>query len=429
MDHIRNPDALSFVLERAKDLPVDIIGLNVTGRNDVRFEVLAAHMRHIRTLCLGFDLIGREFRMRKPGRAYTAFNMAAPLLERISMHSPRAVRPDDLLQVFCYFGIPATTMPRLSSLQLHGVELDNEFFRQIQSLRSFSFSGREDTGFFGSAVPEHVSQILHNLTTINLELAGWSQAEAFSVLGPAVQRISIRWTKPGFYVPRDSIPSRAGWSSIRAVHVAHVRSSTDIQSAVLLPSTAYSIPRTTAPYRSISIRTSGSPDIRVHAQAIDSQGRERVLCGLHPATVTRMVAQLSGHELSTITISTTAVVHGVLSSVHCPALICLRIVLDTDDITWFNVLARDMLSISTLERLEFSREPAFTWSTAIIMSVLASCVATGNQIHEVAFRGFDPGAQFVTSAKIFAQVVSIHREWSEPEIERIWFMEAPFEWF
>ena len=63
------------------------------------------------------------------------------------------------------------------------------------------------------------------------------------------------------------------------------------------------------------------------------------------------------------------------------------------------------------------------------MSVLASSVAAGNNILEVAFLGFEPEAQFIASARMFARELIIDREWREPESDRVWFTELPFEWF
>jgi len=172
VDHIQNTAALSFVLDRTKTLAVDITYLHVHGPDDIIFESVAAHMHHISTLCVHFGQIGQNLHaIKSETRACTAFTTTAPLLQRLSIHGQRSVGSDKLVQISCYFTIPARNMPRLSSLQLHGVDLDTDFFYQLKSLRSFSFRGSHDTRFFGSAQPEYVSRLLNNLTTINLELA------------------------------------------------------------------------------------------------------------------------------------------------------------------------------------------------------------------------------------------------------------------
>jgi len=432
VDHIQDPAALSFVLERAENVPVDITCLIVTGPDDVRFTTLAAHMHHIRTLCLNLNPIGHNYRIEKTNRAFTAFKMTAPLLQRLSMRAERAIGSDSLIQVFSSFTMAASTKPLLSSLQLHGVDLDRDFFRRLPTLREFSFSGCEDTRFLGSRVPEYISQHVHNLATINLELSGWSVTGGSSGFGQSVQQINIRWIRPGLFVPRQAIPDRAGWSSIRAVHVAHMCSSSDVLLTTTSTPTNLAIPETIAPYQNLSVRTSGAPNPRTHMRVIDREERERVFCGLHPTTVADMVAHIPGQDITAITIDTTSILLGIFSSARCPTLNRLRIVLDTNDISWFRVLTQNMLGITTLERLEFGKEAgssALTWSSAIIMSVLASCVATGNIIRAVVFLGFQPEAQFVASAKMFAQEVVVDRGWREPESDRVWFTEPPFEWF
>jgi len=144
-----------------------------------------------------------------------------------------------------------------------------------------------------------------------------------------------------------------------------------------------------------------------------------------------MVKHIPGSELSAVTVSTTAAALRVISDAQCPTVKCLRIVLDTDDVTWMNIIARDMLSITTLEWLEFSQEEGatpFTWSTTLIMCVLACCIAVG-KIQEAAFFGFEPEAQCVALAGVFTQQVVVDQKWREPQSESKWLMELPFEWY
>jgi len=172
VDHIQNPAALSFVLERAGDSPVDITRLCVTGLDDLRFDTLATHMNHIRTLCLDFSQVTSWLGISSSTRAYKSFATTAPLLQRFSMRAEKAIESNNHTYIFCASAcsIPASAMPQLSSFQLRGINLNRDFYHQIQSLRSFSYSGRENTTYMGSAVAENVSQQLCNLTTINLEL-------------------------------------------------------------------------------------------------------------------------------------------------------------------------------------------------------------------------------------------------------------------
>ena len=433
VDRIQKPVALSFVLGCAKGSAVDIASVYVTGLDDTLFEALAAHMYHIRTLCLHVDWSPSPLLTHSQTRAYSAFTKAAPLLERLSMRTQRSAASSDLVQISCYFMISASNMPRLSSLHLHGVDLDTNLFRKLHSLSTFSFSGHEGTRFLGPAVPEFVSRLLRNLTTINLELSGWTPDANSPGFGPALQKVNIRWIKPGFFIPQEAIPNRDGWSSIRVIHIAHMPNDYHDPWAEAPAQAAFAIPETTAPYRALTVRTSGLlDDTRVHTRLIDSEDRERVFCGIHPTMAAGLVAHISGQELSSITIGTTAVSLGVLSNARCPTLCCLRLVMDPDGITWFNVFARDILGITTLERLEFSMNASVTttgWSTAMTTCVLASCAAAGNNIQEAIFLGFEPEAQCVASAQMFAQTVVVHRERREPESERVWFTEPPFDWF
>jgi len=371
VDHIQNTTALSFVLELAKNIPVDITNLSIGHQNDVRFETVAAHMHHIRTLDLHLNLvILNNYTFNMPSRAYTALTTTAPVLRLLSFCADRGVGSNGRPQINSNFSISEKTMPRLSSLQLHGVEMSVNMCRLIQSLRTFSFSFHGRSQFGSASLEQSASQHLRNLTSLNIALGGWNAAQPYPYFGPSVKQVNIRWTRPGLFVPRDAVPDHVAWNSIRTVHVAHMCGSSANPPADTTPLTGFAIPGTTAPYQTLSLRTSGAPDTRVHARAIDSDGRERVFCGLHPSTVEGLVALIPGEELSSITIAATAVALRALSDARFPVLSCIRLVLDTSDISWIDSFARDMPNIKTLERLELSQEAYCTapkWTTAIII--------------------------------------------------------------
>jgi len=435
VDQIQNPSALSFVLQRARNVPVDITCLCAVGLDDIRFETLAAHMHHVRTLCVNFGQISSSLALKSDTRAFKAFTVTAPLLQRLSMRAQRAVESYDLPYIYCdHMMIPASTMPQLSSLQLHGINLDCYFYLQILSLRSFSYSGRENTNAMGSAAAEHVSYFSNNLKTINIELDWWNPAAGCEDpgLGPNVQKINIHWNKPGLFIPRDAVPTRASWRSVRAIHITHVHKDSDAPSGATLDPTIFAIPETITPYQILSIRTSSAANERAHVRAFDSEDRERVFCGLHPATVVGMVAYIPGGSLSAITISATAVALRALSDARCPLLRSIRLMLDTDDIVWLDSFILDMPNIRTLEQLEFSQgsgRDTPKWTTTAIIRTISCCIASGNRFQEILFLGFSPEAQCLAMAGMFSQQVAVDQNWREPKSERAWFTEPSFEWF
>jgi len=432
VDQIRHPSALSFVLERARNLPVDITCLSVTGTDDIQFDALVAHMHHIRTLCVEFGQVRSWLAISSSTSACKAFTVATPIMQRLSIRAQKAVRYNDPPAMACYVTTPASTMPQLSSLQLCGINLDPDFYRQIQSLRSYSYSGRENTEFIGPAVAEQVSKTLSNLETINLELDWWNPAAGSEELGPAVQKINIHWNKPGLFVPRDAVPTRASWRLVRAIHVTHVHNDSDAPSGATLVPSMFVIPETTAPYQILGIRTSGAANKRAHVRAIDSEGRERVFCGIHPSTVMGMVAHIPGGSISTITISATAVALRALSDARCPLLRSIRFVLDTDDIVWLDSFILDVSKIRTLERLEFSQgtgPDTSQWTTTAVIRTISCCIASGNRLQEILFLGFSPEAQCLAMAGMFSQQVVVDQNWRELKSERAWFTEPSFEWF
>jgi len=428
VDQIGNPTALLFVLERAKNIPVDITNLSVENADDVRFETVAAHMHHIRTL--GLDL-GQSFGIfRTESRAHIAFTTTAPLLQLLSFCGRQFVTSNQPLAATSNFSISESTMPRLSSFELRGVELTTVLLQKIQSLSTFSFSGGENFQHGQGSMAMCASRFLHNLTTINLELSGWNTAAGYPELGPAVKQINIRWTKPSFFMSREAIPNQAAWKSIRTVRVAHMCDSPGKPPEYDWDRLRdhYGIPETAVPYQSLSFRALGASDRRVHVRAIDRDGRERIVCGLHPSTVENLVTHISKKELSTITITTTALILQALASVHLPALRCIRIVVDTSKI---RSLVYAMPNISKLERLEFSQEvdsAASEWTTTVITRTISRFVAAAICLQEVVFLGFSPEPQCVTLAGMFSQRVVVDPNWQEPKSEREWFTEPPFKW-
>jgi len=222
VDRIQNPTALSFVLERAKKFPIDIANLFVDGPNDIRFVMVASHMYHIRTLCLhlsdGFTTILPET------RAFAVFATPEPILQRLSFHASKSICVSTTQRLHLSTSLTMRSMPRSSSVQFHGVDPMTHFVQNLQGVESFSFSCREFSRYLGPAVAENVSQVLQNLTTINLELASWNPDAGSPEFGPAVRRINIRWTKPGPLFPGDAIHNCEAWKTIRIIHVAQVRS-------------------------------------------------------------------------------------------------------------------------------------------------------------------------------------------------------------
>ena len=430
MDRIDNPEALLFVLERAGNNPVDITNLSVEDSDDIRFEAVAAHMHHIRILGLCVRQRGTNF--TTPSCAHTAFTTAAPLLRILSFSPHRDARANRRCLVHSMFKIPENTWPRLSYLELHGVEMTSNLCSRVQTLRAFSFNLLEPSRFGTSSLDKCPSQYLRHITTINIELAGWNASQGYPELGPSVTQVNIRWTRPGLFVPQDAVPSQAVWTLIRAIHVSHMSMSSDtlLDAATTTP-TFVTIPQTGAPYDTLSLRTSGAPDKCVHVRAFDREDRERVFCGLHPATVVGMLARIPGEALASITIATTVIALRVLSEARLPVLSCIRLVLDTDDIAWIDGFTRDMPTINTLERLEFSQEAdpaAHKWTTAIIIHAISCCIAAGNKLHEVLFLGFSPDSQCLAVAHMFSQQVVVDQNWRELKNERTWFREPPFEW-
>jgi len=100
-------------------------------------------------------------------------------------------------------------MPRLSSLQLQGVEMSMTLCQLIQSLCTFSFSLRDRSQYGDASLEQSATLHLRNITTLNIELAGWNTAQRYPQLGPSVKQINMRWIGSGLFVPRDAVPNQA----------------------------------------------------------------------------------------------------------------------------------------------------------------------------------------------------------------------------
>jgi len=413
VDQIHHPTALSFVLEHAQDAAVDIINLRVGSNND-QLRVIAAHMCHVRTLSLYID-------HDLETNAHAAFSTPAPLLQQLTIR-----RTGSYFRKVTWGALTASTFPRLSRFQTDHAGADGSIWKwlpSIQSLHTFSF---DFTSFLGSSFVGSVCVQLRAVVTMNLQLRGWEPSSALSS-SPMLRRINIRWTKPGSFVPGDTIPDHESWNLVRAIHVSHVSDSPGRPSEADLTGANFPIPAEATPYRRLWIRTSGQ---KVHVRVVHQDERERVFCGLHPTTVSGVAARIPGLELTTLTVATTAIELGVLAGVPCPALRRIRLVLDTRDNTWINIFARDMLNVPMLEHLELSIDVNVIaeWTTAMMLRVLGSCMAAGHNLRRVAFLGITPDSRCATRAEAFADDVVVDRNWCEPTSERVWFTEPAFEW-
>jgi len=418
IDQIRHPTVLSLVLECAKGSAVDIINLGIRGQDDETLHVVASHMHHVRILDLHFDcslVMG----------THAVFTTPAPLLERLSFRKTRVTGPMVRIDV----GLNASNYPRLFCVQLTSIKLGGTMWSDlgaIQSLRTFSIDGNNTHSYW----PVTIFRLLSRVTTFNLELAPCDTIPVHNMLQANMRRINIRWTKPGFFDPSQVVHSPETWNSIQSVHIAHVGESSGDPLPANLPGVSIPIPAQATPYRRLQVRTSGTSSLKVHFSVVHENGRERVFCGLHPATVSGIAARIPELELSTLTVGTGAVALNILSNSTFPALRRIRLVSDTLDNAWINIFVRDMLTVPTLEQLEFSIDVdvmAF-WTTKAILRVLASCMAAGHDLQKVVFLGFAPESRCVARAEGFAEEVVVDRRWYEPKSERSWFTEPAFEW-
>jgi len=415
VDQIRHPAALSFVLERTKGSAVDVINLSVRGQNDEILHVIASHMGHMRLLDLQYDcdyVIGPD----------AAFTTPAPLLERLSFRKTKSTNAT----VNIADQLNASNYPRLSCIQLSSIGIDGNVlnnFSAVQSLHTVCIDGVKVHGLWPSTISSHLSRV----TTFNLELASWDGIPVRGVLTTNMRRMNIRWTKSGFFDPIQAVPGPETWNSLQSLHITHVGESSGDPSPANLNGVSIPIPAQPEPYRRLWIRTSGQ---RVHVRVVHQDERERVFCGLHPATVLGIAGRIPGLELSTLTVGTAAVALNVLSNSTFPALRRIRLVSDTLDTAWINIFGRDMCNVPTLERLEFSIDIDFMdiWTTKAILRVLASCMAAGHDLRKVVFLGFAPESRCVARAEGFAEEVVVDRRWHEPNSERVWFTEPAFEW-
>jgi len=403
VDYIQHPTALSFVLERAKDWPVDIIHLRIREQDDPRLPVINSHMNHLRILNLRTAC--PNFRITS-----STFTTPAPMLQKLSFYfSTLHSMPD--VGVF-----PNLSRLRLISTTLSGINYHN--FRAFQTLRTIFICGIDGRGtdFLAS-----ISNQLPEVTTITLQLSNWGPAVGSPAPAPALRRINIHWNKVGVYAPAEVIPYPEAWNSVQAIYVMH--------SYKLTLSGNFPIPAETKPYRSLWVRTSVAGSKGVHVRVVHEDGRERVFCGLNPHVVTGIATRIPGLQLTEITIATTAVALNVLSDSSWPSLRRIRLVSDTCDTAWFSIFARDMFNIPKLEHIELSVDPYVVcgWKTPIALGVLGCCVAAGHVLQDVTFLGFAPEELCIAGAKAFADKVVLDRLWREPEDERVWFTEPAFE--
>jgi len=415
VDQIRHPTALSFVLERTKGSAVDVIDLGVRGQEDEILQVVSSHMHHVRLLNLNFYcdyVIG----------AHAAFTTPAPLLERLSFRKSNSANATVTMAV----RLNASNYPRLSCFQLTSIGFNGHLLSDMsaaKSMRTFSIDGvnAHDTW------PSSISRRLPRVTTFNLELASWDGIPVRGMLTTNMRRMNIRWTKSGFFDPIQAVPSPETWNSLQSLHITHVGESSGDPLPANLNGMSIPIPAQSEPYRRLWIRTSGQ---RLHVRVVPQDERERVFCGLHPATVLGIAGRIPGLELSTLTVGTAAVALNVLSNSTFPALRRIRLVSDTLDTAWINIFGRDMCNVPTLEQLEFSIDVDVmaVWTTKAILRVLASCMAAGHDLQKVVFLGFAPESRCVSRAEGFAEEVVVDRRWYEPKSERVWFTEPAFEW-
>jgi len=418
VDQIDHPNALSFVLDRAKDSAVDIINLHISSQNDDRLQVVASHMHHLRTLDLhidgGLTIAG-----------HAAFTTPAPLLQRLSLFKAQGTSAT----VSLTFGLNARNYPSLSSLQLKSVRITSSIYhglRTAPSLRIISIDATSPPLYY----PMAFSYVLPSITTVNLELAGWGEIPGSSSPIQALDRINLRWTKPGPFVPNDAIPEGEAWESIRVVHVVHVVGSPGSPSRATSIGANFLIPSEIESNKHLWVRTSATGDRQAHVRVIHRDGLERVFCGLHQTTIFGLVACSRRKELSEITAATTAVALNALSNARRLALRRIRLVSDTQDTAWVSIFTQDMLNIPTLELLELAidADGIAGWTTAVILRVLGSCMAAGHNLQKVSFLGFTPDSRCATRAEAFADEVVVDTDWREPESERVWFTEPAFTW-
>jgi len=436
VDQIHHLSALSFVLERSKNSAVDITNLRVGDQDDIRLLLLAHHMRRVRILNIYVD---NSF------GPHSAFTKPAPLLERLSFHNVESTSMSLELR------LNANNYPRLYCIQFNKIQLSGTIFSNFQAMQTLCTFSFGDVGSPNTSMLAQVSNLLHNITTINIELASWGASLDDATLTPAIRRINIRWTKPGLFIPSQAMPSPSAWSLARIVHITHVGDSlADPSQADLaggnFPMLAQARPRRIGRstvlvrgspriqasdfYRYLLIRTSATSGRSVHVRVVHEDGRQRAFCGLHPTTIFGVAARIPGLELHSLTVATTAVALNVLSNSTWPALRLIHLVADTRDTAWVSIFAQEMFNVPKLTHLELSieRDVEDSWSTATIIRVLGCCIAAGHNLQQVSFLGFAPDRHCTTRAEAFTKKVVVDRNWNELQSERVWFTKPAFEW-
>ena len=437
VDEIDKPSTLRFVLRHAKSLPVSITGLYMNQAGNDLLQVVASHMWHVRAL--GLYLTEAPDRIPEGTNLHTLFTTPAPLLQRISFSRAPPLAGNTALQVLIPCLSPTVPLfggvaPLLDALYVHGVLISVPFISRLPNPRCLkAITYRSVDGRLQSeSVIWNAAHNLHH-ATFNIELANWGAILGARNPATSLRRINIRWTSPVPLFLDWVIPRTEHWKLVHIVHVTHAWNT-----AGGSPYTSYfnamapvSIPTTNAPYSTVYIRGSMTSGSRVNVRALDVEGRERIFCGLQRATVTGLLSRIPSDRLSTITINTAAVALGALFSARLPTLQCMRLVSNTSETSWVGTFAHDILSIMTLERIEFTVEGnprTVGWTTKTVLRILGSCLAAGCALEKVVFLGFQPEARCVSLAATFAEEIIVDRNWREPLEEHAWFTEPSFEW-
>jgi len=441
VDAIDKPSTLRFVLERTRSLPVSVTGLYIDQIGDDLLQVVVLHMWHVRALGIYLHAPGHVDQPIPEGtNAYTLFTSPAPLLQRISFSRAPPRPAGDIIQLDPYINTPHVcpaqqffggVVPLLKALLVHEIRLSSPFrdcFRQnSRSLQALTMKVKEGEEYPDASIWNLA--LYFKYTTFNIELTSWWRVvEAYDT--PCLRRINIHWTKSGPFVPDEVIPLHKRWQILHIVHVTHV-CAIPHGLANVTGTASVSIPPTCSSYSAVQVRSCITSDPRLNVRALDMEGRERIFCGLQPATVTGLFSRIPADRLSIITVTTAAVAVDVLSNAQLPALHCIRLVSNTSEMGWISIFARDILSATALERIELSVEgnpKAVGWTTSAVRRVLASCVAAGCALEKVVFLGFQPEARCVSLAATFAEEIIVDQNWREPLEERIWFTQPSFEW-
>jgi len=421
---IEHMSRFSLSLSRAQNVPIDITSMRIASTEDPKLLLLSRHLHHIQMLEL--ELSSSFETIRRSSAAFGLFTTAAPLLKRITFTSATNFS----WKVGAVDKIFAGCAPLLRTFELHGINAA-EFTRSLRDIQSIQSISLRYTGISPMLV-EETAHGFDNLATLNVELQSWVRASSTSSsFVSSLRRLNIRWTGTTAINPSSVIPQRDFWKLVPAIHVMHALHSDDAAPTIGQSVPAASILATATPYTMVTVRSFGAPKPRMHVRAVDVDDRERVFCGLVPWSLSGMLARIPADQVSILGIGTSAAGVGFLTEARCPAVRAIRLILDTTDLAWVVVFARDILNFTALERLEFTIErtvPGTDWSTAVIMRILGSCLASGSTLLQVAFKGFSPDPGCLTQLGAFAREVVVEPEWVEPDNERRWFTHPCFDW-